>query len=316
MVAIRSFVVLYAAVGIASAGKCKPESLSSSVLSETSISGSVGFSSAFTAESSTTVPGTTLETSISESTAETVSSAISTDTTETTTLESSLTTLLTSFVTTSADITTVESAATTTSAAPIPSCPSDTEQCFGTMEIKCDSIFGGLSDNTEVKDLNECVKKCSSDTNCAAFSYAESIRTCFTTSSLPSNSDEAVLSDWISGKKGTCGQGATSTAFTSTAEATTSAAATSTAPVADPVCSSCVDGARVQCNTSLNGLVLLGSSQSIAECFSFCAQDDDCQGVTRRQDNGACFKAIVDPDDVVASPQEGRNSAIKGTCRI
>ncbi|UZP41903.1 hypothetical protein NXS19_009719 [Fusarium pseudograminearum] len=201
MVAIRSFVVLYAAVGIASAGKCKPESISSSILSETSISGSVGFSSASTAESSTTVPGTTLETSISESTAETVSSAISTDTTETTTLESSLTTLLTSFVTTSAVITTVESAATTTSAAPIPSCPSDTEQCFGTMEIKCDSIFGGLSDNTEVKDLNECVKKCSSDTNCAAFSYAESIRTCFTTSSLPSNSDEAVLSDWISGKR-------------------------------------------------------------------------------------------------------------------
>ncbi|ESU11981.1 hypothetical protein FGSG_05947 [Fusarium graminearum PH-1] len=281
MVAIRSFVALYAAVGIASAGKCKPESISSSILSEASTSGSVGFSSASAAESSTTVPGTTLETSINESTTETVSSAISTVATDTTTLEPSLTTLLTSFVTTSADITTVESATTTTSATPIPKCPSDIEQCFGTMEIQCSTIFGGLSDYTEVEDLNA-----------------------------------SELSGWVSGKKGTCGQDATSTAFTSTAEATTSAAATSTAPVADPVCSSCVDDAQVQCNTSLNGLELLGSSQSIAECYSFCEQDDNCQGVTRRQDNGACFKSAVDPDDVVASPQEGRDSAIKGTCRI
>ncbi|CAF3548220.1 unnamed protein product [Fusarium graminearum] len=316
MVAIRSFVALYAAVGIASAGKCKPESISSSILSEASTSGSVGFSSASAAKSSTTVPGTTLETSINESTTETVSSAISTVTTDTTTLEPSLTTLLTSFVTTSADITTVESATTTTSATPIPKCPSDIEQCFGTMEIQCSTIFGGLSDYTEVEDLNACVNKCSSDTNCAAFSYEESTRTCFTTSSLPDDSNKAELSGWVSGKKGTCGQDATSTAFTSTAEATTSAAATSTAPVADPVCSSCVDDAQVQCNTSLNGLELLGSSQSIAECYSFCEQDDNCQGVTRRQDNGACFKSAVDPDDVVASPQEGRDSAIKGTCRI
>ncbi|RGP62816.1 hypothetical protein FSPOR_9007 [Fusarium sporotrichioides] len=179
MVTIRSLVVLYATVGIASAGKCKPGSYSSS--------GSVSFSttettSAFVSAvgSSTTAPGTTLETSIKESTSETAFNAISTDTTETATPEPSLTTLLTSLVTTSADTitTTDESAATATSATPITSCPSDTEQCFNTMKIKCKTVIGGLNGGVVVKDLNECVQQCGSNVNCAGFTYQESNQVC------------------------------------------------------------------------------------------------------------------------------------------
>ncbi|KAF9768924.1 hypothetical protein IL306_013716 [Fusarium sp. DS 682] len=328
MVAIRSFFVLYAAAGIASAGKCKPESRSSSFLSETS-SGSARLTTTEAAsasvsivESSTTLADTTMETSIKGSTTETASSIVSTDTTETATIESSPTTLLTSFITTSADTTTtVESAASTTSAAPaVVTCPSEIEQCVGTMDIKCGYTLTGLSSSTFVSDLNECVQLCSSSADCVAFTYSESLSACYTATSLSEIADQFDSQGYDSGIKGTCGEGtaSTTTAFTSTAETTTDEAATSTASVApvDPECSSCVGTARVYCDVTLNGLVFTGASSDIAECLSFCEQDDDCQGVSRRQDTGACFKSMVDPDDVEQSPLEGWYSAIKGTCFV
>ncbi|KPA35411.1 chitin synthase a [Fusarium langsethiae] len=87
MVAIRSFFIVYAAAGLASAGKCKPESLSSSIISVPSSTfssidtASTDSTSAILIESTTTTMAeTTRETSLTDSTTET---AFTTDVTET-----------------------------------------------------------------------------------------------------------------------------------------------------------------------------------------------------------------------------------------
>ncbi|KAF4335783.1 hypothetical protein FBEOM_10374 [Fusarium beomiforme] len=281
MIATRSILGLFAVAGIASAGKCKPVKPSSSTVSETS-SGSAGLT-----------------------------------TTETASVGSSLTTLLTSFVTTSADTTTAESAATTTSAAPaVATCPSEVDQCIDTIEIKCGYTFTGLSTSSFVNNLNDCVQICSSSSDCVAFTYSESLSVCYTATSLSQIADQFSSQGYDSGIKGTCGQdtGSTSTVFMSTTETTTTEAATSTAPAVDPVCSSCIGSAQVLCDTTLSDLQIVGFSNNLADCAAICEADDDCQGFTRRQDTGACFKAINDNGSVTQSPQEGRDSGIKYSC--
>ncbi|KAK7597486.1 hypothetical protein V3481_004069 [Fusarium oxysporum f. sp. vasinfectum] len=307
MVAIRSFFILSAAVSIASAGKCKPESRSSSVVSVPSSTASASDAASSTAsasatliESSTTLADTTVETSLTESATETASSATSAGATKASTTESKPTTFLTSITTSNAD--TTKPAATTTSAAhgPVVNCPSEVDQCLGTIEIQCDVILSGLEGPTTVADLNECAQQCNSDTSCVAFTYSEGLQTCFKVTA--SQSYTAVnLSGWVSGIKGTCSQNTepSSTAFTSTAEITTTEAATTTTTLApaDPTCPSTVE----QC---------AGDSA----CASFCNEDDTCAGFSCVRSNGACFKAITLIVGVTQSDKAGWDSGIKGTC--
>ncbi|RBA13530.1 hypothetical protein FPRO05_02323 [Fusarium proliferatum] len=363
MVAIRSLFLLSAALGVASAGKCKPESRSSSIVSvasstvsasdtasstasasatliestttlvgttmETSITESAtdtassdtasasASDSATLVESSTTLADTTTETSLAESTTETASSATSADVSTT---ESKPTTFLTSFTTSNADTTT--EAATTTSAAPGPvvTCPSEVDQCLGTMEIQCDVILGGLSNPGIVADMNECAQQCNSDTSCRAFTFFENTHECFivTTQDIFS----ANVGGWVSGIKGTCG-GSTepsSTVITTTAETTTSEAATTTTTLAaaGPSCPStseqCAGSAEVLCDVQLDWLQLAGFSNDILECASFCDEDDECHGFSRKRSSGACFKAIPDESAVGQADKEGWDSGYKYSC--
>ncbi|KAF5548199.1 hypothetical protein FNAPI_8303 [Fusarium napiforme] len=344
MVAIRSFFILSAVVGIASAGKCKPESRSSSIVSVASSTGSAsatviesitttettltksatetassetasasGSDSATLIESSTTLADTTVETSIAESTASSATSA------DVSTTETKLTTFLTSFTTSNADTTT--EAATTTTAAPGPvvSCPSDVSQCLGTMQIQCDVILGGLNSPIILADMNACAQQCNSDTACRAFTYNKYMQECFI-----ATTQEIFASDvggWVAGIKGTCGETTefSSTVFTSTAETTTTEAATTTtlAP-ADPTCPStvkqCAGDSAVLCDVQLGELVLAGFSKDILECASFCDQDDDCAGFSRYRASGGCFKSIALIADVSKTDRDGWDSGIKFTC--
>ncbi|EMT72580.1 hypothetical protein FOC4_g10001217 [Fusarium odoratissimum] len=284
MVAIRSFLILSAAVGIASAGKCKPESHTSSIVSVPSSTVSASDTASSTASASATLIGSTTTTTMADTTVET---SLAESATETSTIESKPTTFLTSFTTSNAD-TTIK-AATTTSAAPDPvvTCPSEVDQCLGTMEIQCDVILSGLTNPTTVADLND---------------------------------------GWVSGIKGTgikgtCGQQLqpTTTAFTSTAETTTTEAATTTTAAAPANnCPSetgqCKNGALILCDVVLGDLSIAGISNDITECSQFCAAEDDCRGFSRRRDTGACLLAFVDPDDVTQAAQEGWDSGIMNTC--
>ncbi|KAL9572319.1 hypothetical protein ACKAV7_003520 [Fusarium commune] len=326
MVAIRSFFILSAAVGIASAGKCKPESHTSSIVSVPSSTVSASDTASSTASASATLIGsttttmadTTVETSLTESATETASSA---DATETSTTESKPTTFLTSFTTSNA-YTTTEPAATTTSAAPGPvvNCPSEVDQCLGTMEIQCNVILSGLSNPITVADLNECAQQCNSDTSCVAFTYSVGLQKCFKVTASQTYG-VVNLSGWASGIKGTCSQSTepSSTVFTSTAETTTTEAATTTTAAA-PVnnCPSetgqCRNGALIQCDVALGDLSIAGISNDITECSQFCTADDNCRGFSRRRDTGACFLVFVDPDDVTQEAQEGWDSGIMNTC--
>ncbi|KAF5687853.1 hypothetical protein FDENT_5143 [Fusarium denticulatum] len=349
MVAIRSFLTLSAAVGIASAGKCKPESRSSSIVSVTSSTGSAsatvlgstttladttmemsltesaaetafsetasasGSGSATLIESSTTLADTTVQTSIAESTG---SSATSSDVSTT---ESKPTTFLTSFTTLNADTTT--EAVTTTSAAPGPvvSCPSEVDQCLGTMEIQCNVLLGGLNSPSIVNDMNECAQQCNSDNSCRAFTYNSYMHECFiiTTQEIAPNN----IGGWVAGIKGTCGENteSSSTVFTSTAEATTTEAATTTslAP-ADPTCPStveqCAGDMAVLCDVQLGDLELAGYSKDILECASFCDDDDTCAGFSRFRSTGGCFKAITLIAGVTQTDRLGWDSGVKLSC--
>ncbi|PNP74113.1 hypothetical protein FNYG_12557 [Fusarium nygamai] len=347
MVAIRSFLILSAAVGIASAGKCKPESRSSSIVSVASSTVSVsatviesttaladtttetvltksatetassdtasasGSASATIIESSTTLADTTVETSIADSTASSATSA------DVSTTESKPTTFLTSFTTSNADTTT--EAATTTSAAPGPvlSCPSDIDQCLGTMEIQCGVLLGGLNSPSIVSDMNECAQQCNSDTSCRAFTYNEYMHECFivTTQEIVPNS----IGSWVSGIKGTCGENteSSSTLFTSTAETTTTEAATTTTAAAPPVnncpreTGMCFGSAQIQCDVSLYGGTLVGGG-SIVQCALLCLTDISCTGFSRRRDDGACFITFDEP--VASTKNEGWDSGVVNSC--
>ncbi|KAF5704905.1 hypothetical protein FMUND_12319 [Fusarium mundagurra] len=350
MVAIRSFFILYAAAGIASAGKCKPESHSSSIVSvpsssvsasttviesattlavtttgtsitesatETASSGTASASisaSATLVQSSSSLADTTTETSIAESTASSATSA------DVSTTESKHTTFLTSFTTSNADTTT--EAATTTTAAPGPvvSCPSEVDQCLGTMEIQCDVILGGLTGPTVVADMNECAQRCNSDTSCVAFTYQEANQNCFIATTQEVFAVD--LNGWVTGIKGTCGETSesSSTVFTSTAETTTTEVATTTTTLAPagPTCPStvkqCAGDSAVLCDVQLGGLTFAGFSADILECASFCDQDDECAGFSRIRSSGGCFKALTIIGSVIKIDREGWDSGIKLTC--
>ncbi|CAJ0543977.1 Ff.00g040210.m01.CDS01 [Fusarium sp. VM40] len=324
MATIRSLLVLVAAAGIASAGKCKPESRSTTMVSASGLTTSAidivssTVSASVTLIESTTIQAdTTVETTLTES----ASSPTSLDTTEASTSESKPTTLVTSFTTRNADTTTAP-VATTTSAAPGPvvTCPSEMNQCLGTMKIQCDVILASLSDPTTVSDLNECAQQCNSDTSCTAFTYSEDGGQCFK-ARFSSSFTQADVNGFVSGIKGTCGQNTepSSTVFTSTAETTTAeapASTTSAAPVNS--CPSetgqCINGARIQCDVALGDLSVAGVSSDIAECSQFCANTDDCRGFSRRRDTGACFLVFADPDDVTQDTREGWDSGIMYTC--
>ncbi|KAF5707692.1 hypothetical protein FGLOB1_6763 [Fusarium globosum] len=395
MVAIHSFLMLSAAVGIASAGKCKPENHSSSIVSvasstvsasdtasstasasatlieststladttmETSITESTtkttasdttsasASGSATHIETSTTLVDTTTQTSLVESTTETASSGTAsvkssttladTTTTETTvaeattetvssatsadvsTTESKPTTFLTSFTTSNADTTTEAETTTTAAAGPVVTCPSEVDQCLGTMEIQCDVILSGLSGPTTLPTLNECAQACNSDTSCLAFTYSADLQSCFKVTA--SDSYTAVsLGGWASGIKGTCGQSPepSSTVITTTAETTTTEAATTTTTLAPagPTCPStseqCAGSAEVLCDVQLDWLQLAGISNDILECASFCDEDDDCAGFSRIRSSGACFKAFPDEGAVTQTDKAGWDSGIKYTC--
>ncbi|KAF5604342.1 hypothetical protein FPCIR_888 [Fusarium pseudocircinatum] len=348
MVAIHSFLSLSVAVGIASAGKCKPErsssivSVPSSTVSasvsviesttladttmETSLTESAtetassetdsasGSGSATLIESSTTLVDTTVETSIAESTGSSATSA------DVSTTESKPTTFLTSFTTSNADTTT--EAATTTSVAPGPvvSCPSEVDQCLGTMEIQCNVLPGGLNSPRILDDMNDCAQKCNSDTTCRAFTYNEYMHECFiitTQEIVPVN-----IGGWVAGIKGTCVENteSSSTVFTSTAETTTTeaAATTTTLAPADPTCPStvkqCAGDSAVLCDVQLNDLTLAGFSKDILECASFCDDDDECAGFSRVRSSGGCFKALTAIASVTKIDREGWDSGIKLSC--
>ncbi|KAF5545310.1 hypothetical protein FPHYL_10764 [Fusarium phyllophilum] len=350
MVAIRSFLILSAAVGIASAGKCKPESRSSSIMSvasstvsasataiestttladttmETSLTETATESassdtasasasaSATLIESSTTLAGTTAETSLAESTASSATSA------DASTTESKATTFLTSFTTSNADTTT--EAATTTTAAPGPvvSCPSEVGQCLGTMEIQCDVLLGGLSSPSVVADMNECAQQCNSDTSCRAFTYNGNTHECFIVTTQEILAVD--IGGWVSGIKGTCGDTSesSSTVFTSTADTTTTEAATTTTTLAPvhPTCPStvkqCAGDSAVLCDVQLNDLTFQGFSVNILECASFCDEDDECAGFSRIRSTGGCFKALTAIASVTKTDGPGWDSGIKFTC--
>ncbi|KAF4950562.1 hypothetical protein FGADI_8121 [Fusarium gaditjirri] len=329
MVAIRSFFILSAAVGIASAGKCKPESLSSSVVSvpSSTVSASDTASSAASTtvtliESSTTLADTTAEMSLTGSATETASTATSADATETSITESKPTTFLTSFTTSNAGTTTEAATTTTAAAGPVVTCPSDVQQCLGTIKIQCDVLLSGLNNPTGVADLNECTQQCNSDASCLAFTYSQNSRSCF---KATRSSDYVVvdLGSWVSGIKGTCGESPepSTTVFTSTAETTTTDAATTTTTAA-PVnnCPSetgqCVNGALIQCDVVLGNLIFAGISTDITQCAQFCDPEDSCRGFSRRRDTGACALTFSDPDDVTQVDREGWDSGILNTCLI
>ncbi|KAF5581417.1 hypothetical protein FPANT_8938 [Fusarium pseudoanthophilum] len=349
MVAIRSFFIFSAAAGIASAGKCKPESRSSSIVPVASSTGSAsvsviessttladtttqtsltksatetassetasasGSGSATIIESSTTLADTTVESSIAESTASSATSA------DISTTESKLTTFLTSFTTSNADTTTEAATTTTAASGPVVTCPSEVDQCLGTMEIQCDVLLGGLNNPSILADMNACAQQCNSDTTCRAFTYNQNMHECFivTTQEIFA----ADVGGWVAGIKGTCGETteSSSTVFTSTAETTTTEAATTTtlAP-ADPTCPStvkqCAGDSAVLCDVQLDNLVLAGFSNDILECASFCDQDDDCAGFSRVRSSGGCFKAIALIADVHRTDRDGWDSGIKFTC--
>ncbi|KAF5968924.1 hypothetical protein FBULB1_10490 [Fusarium bulbicola] len=350
MVAIRSFIILSAAVGIASAGKCKPESHSSSIglVASSTVSTSV-----IVIESTTTLSDTTMETSLTKSAAETASSdtasvsasasvtatessstvadataetsmaestAFSDTSADASTTESKPTTFLTSFTTSNAD--TTSEPATTTSAAPGPvvTCPSDVDQCLGTMEIQCDVLLGGLSSPSIVADMNECAQRCNSGHSCRAFTYNQYTRECFivTTQEIVA----VDISGWVSGIKGTCGESteSSSTVFTSTAGTTTTEEATTTTTLApaDPTCPStvkqCAGDSAVLCDVQLDNLQLAGFSKDILECASFCDADEDCAGFSRVRSSGGCFKAIAAIAEVTKIDRDGWDSGIKHTC--
>ncbi|RBQ78482.1 hypothetical protein FVER53590_07665 [Fusarium verticillioides] len=218
MVAIRSFFILSAAAGIASAGKCKPESRSSSIVPVASSTGSAsvsviessttlagtttettltksatetassetasasGSASATIVESSTTLPDTTVETSIAESTASSATSA------DISTTESKLTTFLTSFSTSNADTTTeaattttTEAATTTTAAAPpVDNCPPETGFCFGTAVLQCDIVMNEGLIFSGGGSLTQCAQICAIDDLCTGFSRRRSDGACYT----------------------------------------------------------------------------------------------------------------------------------------
>ncbi|KAG5754206.1 hypothetical protein H9Q72_001810 [Fusarium xylarioides] len=382
MVAIRSFLILSAAVGIASAGKCKPESRSSTIVSvasstvsasatviesttpladtamETSLTGTASSettlstasasatlidssstladttvetsltdsatesassdtasasasASATLIESSTTLVDTTAETSIAESTASSATSA------DVSTTESKLTTFLTSFTTSNADTTT--EAATTTTAAPGPvvSCPSDVDQCLGTMEIQCGVLLGGLNSPSIVADMNNCAQQCNSDTSCRAFAYNENTHECFIVTTQEIFAVD--IGGWVSGIKGTCGvtTESSSTVFTSTAETTATEAATTTTAAAPPVDNCppetgfCMGTSEIQCDVILDGLTFAGGG-SITQCAQLCASDDSCTGFSRRRDDGACFTSTY--ESITSTEEEGWDSGISYSC--
>ncbi|KAG9497458.1 hypothetical protein J7337_010319 [Fusarium musae] len=348
MVAIRSFLILSAAAGIASAGKCKPESRSSSIVPVASSTGSAsvsviessatlagtttettltksatetasdetasasGSASATIVESSTTLSDTTVETSIAESTASSATSA------DISTTESKLTTFLTSFSTSNADTTT--EAATTTTAAPGPvvSCPSDVDQCLGTMEIQCDVLLGGLNSPSTVADMNACAQQCNSDTSCRAFTYNEYMYSCFiitTQEIVPSN-----VGGWVAGIKGTCGETteSSSTVFTSTAETTTTEAATTTTAAAPPVDNCppetgfCFGTAVLQCDIVINDGLIFSGGGSLTQCAQICAIDDLCTGFSHRRSDGACYTSHNEA--LTSTTQEGWDTGISYSC--
>ncbi|KAF4457140.1 hypothetical protein F53441_928 [Fusarium austroafricanum] len=219
MVAIRSLLML-SAVGIASAGKCKPESsgfttltksvalttaATTTVLSESTAESTVTKTASSTisdTESTTVLESTTIATTVAdETTTETASGTISTDV-----AESSQTTLATSLITSSEDAsTTTEAATTTTAAAPATAtCPSEVDQCIGTMKIQCGVVLVGLSTAITVSDLNACVQTCAQDAGCAGFTYLESSGYCFTAQNSATISGQRAQAGWDAGIKGSC----------------------------------------------------------------------------------------------------------------
>ncbi|CAG1987992.1 unnamed protein product, partial [Fusarium graminearum] len=128
-----------------------------------------------TTASTTLLTETTATTAADETNTEISSNTISTDA-----AESSLSTDITSLATT-AETTTSNSATTTTTApAPDVTCPSTRAQCFGSMNIKCGVFLVGITKNSLVDNLDECVRACAADAGCYGFSYMASQNLCFT----------------------------------------------------------------------------------------------------------------------------------------
>ncbi|KAL4724571.1 hypothetical protein ACLX1H_008012 [Fusarium chlamydosporum] len=192
MVSVRSILVLSAITGISSAGKCKPETPKILATSETT--GSISTSTPL-AGPSTTLADTPIETSVARSSTETWTDA----------LDPSLTT---SYIAQNAETPTTERIAATTSNFPVElaptvvTCPSETTQCLGTMDIQCNGIIAILGSPTPVDDINECVHMCASDESCTAFTYWQTL--CWTTNM--STSDLLIEADpeFSGGIKGTC----------------------------------------------------------------------------------------------------------------
>ncbi|KAF5639282.1 hypothetical protein F52700_4134 [Fusarium sp. NRRL 52700] len=223
MVAIRSFLILSAAAGLAYAGKCKPESRSSSTVS------AIDTASA----SATLIESTTAEQSLTETASSATSADVSTTESIPTTFLTSFTTLYTSIIGT----TTSEAATTTTTLAPAdPTCPSTVEQCAGDFAVLCDVQLSDLELAGFSKDILECASFCEDDDTCAGFSRVRSSGGCFKAITLIVGITQTDKEGWDSGIKGSCGQQTkpTTTSFTSDAETTTTEVATTTTAAGCP----------------------------------------------------------------------------------
>ncbi|KAH7254315.1 uncharacterized protein BKA55DRAFT_567372 [Fusarium redolens] len=188
MVAIRSFFILSAAAGIASAGPCKPESHSSSIVSVASSTDSASHTASASAtviESTTTLADTTVETSLTESATETASSA-------------------TSFITSTAETTTTEAAASTSSAAPVNNCLSETGECINTARIQCDVVLDGITLAGFSDSILQCSQFCADDDDCRGFSRRRDNGACFKALVDPDDVTQSEREGWDSGQMNTC----------------------------------------------------------------------------------------------------------------
>ncbi|RSL48035.1 hypothetical protein CEP54_013122 [Fusarium duplospermum] len=158
-------------------------------------------SAASTTETTSTATETSSDTATETSATEATTSSTIEPSTDTTT-DTTLTTLMTSLSSTE---TTTQPATTTSEAAVVVTCPADTPQCLGTMEMRCDLIIFGISKDSETT-LDDCAHRCYNNPSCVLFTYNSYNRYCYLSYSDTDAEGEAFFPGWASGTKGTCGQ--------------------------------------------------------------------------------------------------------------
>ncbi|KAL6921105.1 hypothetical protein ACHAPO_006186 [Fusarium lateritium] len=205
----KTNLVLFAVVGMAVAGPCKPGSSTAEI---TGVSAS--YSSSATFSTTGIVPTSTTDTTNEEETTMIYSTQIGSETTtdvtffstETATSEPtgssvtdvfSYTTLATIATSLSATETSVDVATTTTAT------PDESYECVGSIRIQEDHYIGIRGGYQGKLAFSECAQLCEDSSSCYAFAHnsADSCWTATTTSDIASESEAL---GWQSGIKGTC----------------------------------------------------------------------------------------------------------------